>query len=150
MYDIAAVEICIHGGAVRVVQQGGPEAVRLPAQCQQSGARAGGGAAYHHLQRTPSGVVITNEGRELLKLGNKLLRDADYIDEYFHAGGEGRRPSLFVSSQHYDFVVAAFEDFGPRRRMTGIPWGSTRTRHPWSSTMCGGSTATWGCFSCRT
>lgn len=25
-------------------------------------------------QRTPSGVVITNEGRELLKLGNKLLR----------------------------------------------------------------------------
>ena len=62
-------------------------------------------------QRTPSGVVITNEGRELLKLGNKLLRDADYIDEYFHAGGEGRRPSLFVSSQHYDFVVAAFEDF---------------------------------------
>lgn len=62
-------------------------------------------------QRTPSGVVITNEGRELLKLGNKLLRDADYIDEYFHAGGEGRRPSLLVSSQHYDFVVAAFEDF---------------------------------------
>lgn len=32
-------------------------------------------------QRTPSGVVITNEGRELLKLGNKLLRDADYIDD---------------------------------------------------------------------
>ncbi len=25
-------------------------------------------------RRTPSGVVITNEGRELLKLGNKLLR----------------------------------------------------------------------------
>lgn len=25
-------------------------------------------------QRTPSGVVITDEGRELLKLGNKLLR----------------------------------------------------------------------------
>lgn len=25
-------------------------------------------------QRTPSGVVVTNEGRELLKLGNKLLR----------------------------------------------------------------------------
>ena len=101
-------------------------------------------------QRTPSGVVITNEGRELLKLGNKLLRDADYIDEYFHAGGEGRRPSLFVSSQHYDFVVAAFEDFGPRRRMTGIPWDSTRTRRPWSSTMCGGSTAIWGCCFCRT
>ena len=25
-------------------------------------------------QRTPSGVVVTNEGRELLKLGNELLR----------------------------------------------------------------------------
>ena len=62
-------------------------------------------------ERTSSGVIITNEGRELLKLGNKLLRDADYIDEYFHADRDRRKPSLFVSSQHYDFVVAAFEDF---------------------------------------
>ena len=62
-------------------------------------------------ERTSSGVIITNEGRELLKLGNKLLRDADYIDEYFHADSDRRKPSLFVSSQHYDFVVAAFEDF---------------------------------------
>ena len=29
-------------------------------------------------QRTPSGVVITNEGRELLKLGNKLLRSRSH------------------------------------------------------------------------
>ena len=62
-------------------------------------------------ERTSSGVTITNEGRELLKLGNKLLRDADYIDEYFHAPAGQRRPSLFVSSQHYDFVVSAFETF---------------------------------------
>ncbi len=62
-------------------------------------------------ERTPSGVRITNQGRELLKLGNKLLRDADYIDEYFHADPSGEKPSLFVSSQHYDFVVAAFESF---------------------------------------
>ena len=36
-------------------------------------------------QRTPSGVVITNEGRELLKLGNKLLRS---------------RPHAFMSHSH--------------------------------------------------
>lgn len=29
-------------------------------------------------QRTPSGVVITNEGRELLKLGKKLLRSRSH------------------------------------------------------------------------
>ena len=57
------------------------------------------------------GITITNEGRELLKLSNRLLRDADYIGEYFHSDAEREKPSFFVSSQHYDFVVSAFETF---------------------------------------
>ncbi len=84
-YDIAAVEICIHGGAVRLIQQGGSEAVCLPAQRQQSGARLEEELHITIFQRTPSGVVITNEGWELLKLGNKLLRS---------------RPHAFMSHSH--------------------------------------------------
>lgn len=61
--------------------------------------------------RSSTGIAITNEGRELLKLSNRLLRDADYISEYFHSDAEGPKPSFFVSSQHYDFVVSAFEEF---------------------------------------
>lgn len=56
-------------------------------------------------QRTPSGVVITNEGRELLKLGNKLLRDADYIDEYFHAGGDGQSLRLWAAIASRYFLL---------------------------------------------
>lgn len=84
-YDIAAVEIRIHGGAVRLIQQSGSEAVCLPAQRQQSGARLEEELHITIFQRTPSGVVITNEGRELLKLGNKLLRS---------------RPHAFMSHSH--------------------------------------------------
>lgn len=61
--------------------------------------------------RSSTGIAITNEGRELLKLSNRLLRDADYISEYFHSDAEGPKPTFFVSSQHYDFVVSAFEEF---------------------------------------
>ena len=61
--------------------------------------------------RSSTGIAITNEGRELLKLSNRLLRDADYIGEYFHSDAEREKPSFFVSSQHYDFVVSAFEEF---------------------------------------
>ena len=61
--------------------------------------------------RSSTGIAITNEGRELLKLSNRLLRDADYIGEYFHSDAEREKPSFFVSSQHYDFVVSAFEAF---------------------------------------
>ena len=61
--------------------------------------------------RSSSGIAITNEGRQLLKLSNKLLRDADYIDEYFQRSAEGPKLSFFISSQHYDFVVSAFEEF---------------------------------------
>ena len=61
--------------------------------------------------RSSTGIAITNEGRELLKLSNRLLRDADYISEYFLGGADRQKPTFFVSSQHYDFVVSAFEEF---------------------------------------
>lgn len=61
--------------------------------------------------RSSTGITITSEGRELLKLGNKLLRDADYISEYFYTDKDDENKSFFVSSQHYNFVVAAFKSF---------------------------------------
>lgn len=96
---------------MRLLQPGRPKAVRLPAQHQQSGERAGGGAGITIFTRSSTGIAITNEGRELLKLSNRLLRDADYISEYFHSDTEQEKPSFFLSSQHYDFVVSAFEEF---------------------------------------
>lgn len=60
--------------------------------------------------RSAIGITLTNEGRELLKLGNELLRDADYIADYFRSYDNCRRKSFTVSSQHYAFVISAFED----------------------------------------
>ena len=96
---------------MRLVQQGRAEALCLPAERQQSRPRTRGGAGITIFTRSSSGIAITNEGRQLLKLSNKLLRDADYIDEYFQRSAEGPKPSFFISSQHYDFVVSAFEEF---------------------------------------
>ncbi|MCD8036038.1 MAG: LysR family transcriptional regulator, partial [Clostridiales bacterium] len=61
--------------------------------------------------RSSTGITITPEGRELLKLGNKLMRDAEYINEYFYKETNNKKASFFVSSQHYNFVVAAFAEF---------------------------------------
>lgn len=60
--------------------------------------------------RSSMGITITNEGRDLLRLGNKLLKDANYIKEHFHAKEENFL-SFHVSSQHYDFVMQAFSNF---------------------------------------
>lgn len=74
--------------------------------------------------RSASGITITNEGRELLKLANKLIRDADYITEYFYSNDTEEKMSFFVSSQHYDFVAAAFKSFcnaiDSRQYMVGL------------------------------
>ncbi len=62
--------------------------------------------------RSPIGVVATEEGRELIRMAQQLLNDADHVGTYFriHAEGKGR-PRFMVSSQHYDFVVSAYTDF---------------------------------------
>lgn len=61
--------------------------------------------------RSSTGISITDEGRELLRLGSKLLRDADYINEYFSSAEAESKPTFYLSSQHYDFVAQAFNDF---------------------------------------
>ena len=61
--------------------------------------------------RSSTGISITDEGRELLRLGSKLLRDADYINEYFSSAESESKPTFYLSSQHYDFVAQAFNDF---------------------------------------
>ena len=61
--------------------------------------------------RSAKGIVITEEGRELLKMGNKILHDVDYIGEFFSGPDKDEKPSFYVSSQHYDFVATSFEQF---------------------------------------
>ncbi len=61
--------------------------------------------------RSSTGITITPAGRKLLMFGNKLLRDADYISEYFYTDTGEEHQSFFVSSQHYNFVVSAFSSF---------------------------------------
>ena len=60
--------------------------------------------------RSSMGITITDEGRDLLTLGNKLLRDANNIKEHFNSKEENFL-SFRVSSQHYDFVMQAFSNF---------------------------------------
>ena len=60
--------------------------------------------------RSAIGITLTDEGRELLKLGNELLKNADYISEYFGNFEKNDRISFSVSSQHYAFVISAFEE----------------------------------------
>ena len=61
--------------------------------------------------RSAKGITITEQGRELLKMGNKILHDVDYIGEFFSAPEKEEKPSFYVASQHYDFVSTAFEQF---------------------------------------
>ena len=61
--------------------------------------------------RSAKGITITEQGRELLKMGNKILHDVDYIGEFFSAPNKEEKPSFYIASQHYDFVSTAFEQF---------------------------------------
>ena len=105
-YDLTAAEIRFHGGEVRLLQPRRPEAVRLPTQHQQSGQRAGGGAGDHHL------YPLLHRHRHHQR-GTGDLEDyyRCFDSEYFLGGADRQKPTFFVSSQHYDFVVSAFEEF---------------------------------------
>ena len=62
--------------------------------------------------RSPMGVTITKAGRELIRMSNQLLNDADHIDSYFRSErNKSEHPRLLVSSQHYDFAVTAFTEY---------------------------------------
>ena len=45
--DITTAQVCFHRGQIRIIQQGGPEAVCLTAGHQQDGMRPGRGTRYH-------------------------------------------------------------------------------------------------------
>lgn len=62
--------------------------------------------------RSPMGVTITKAGRELIRMSNQLLNDADHINSYFRSERhKSEHPRLLVSSQHYDFAVTAFTEY---------------------------------------
>ena len=81
--------------------------------------------------RSAKGITITENGRELLKMGNKILHDVDYIGEFFSGPDKDEKPSFYVSSQHYDFVATAFEQFvnsfSDRQYSFGLIYGQTAT-----------------------
>ena len=81
--------------------------------------------------RSAKGIVLTEEGRELLKMGNKILHDVDNIGDFFSGPGKGEKPSFYVSSQHYDFVETAFEQFvnsfPDKQYSFGLMYGQTVT-----------------------
>ena len=59
--------------------------------------------------RTKKGVIITQEGEELLSFARQLLEQADIMKEHFGTG-QKREPKFSVSCQHYSFDVIAFVD----------------------------------------
>lgn len=61
--------------------------------------------------RSSSGITLTAEGRQLLDMGERLLRDADRITDHFTQEAVKSHEILSVSSQHYCFVVDAFTGF---------------------------------------
>ena len=81
--------------------------------------------------RSAKGIVMTEEGRELLKMGNKILHDVDYIGEFFSGPDKDEKSSFYVSSQHYDFVATAFEQFvnsfSDKQFSFGLMYGQTAT-----------------------
>jgi len=57
--------------------------------------------------RNRKGIVLTQEGKDLLKYAHQMIDQEGYILDYFR--GQRARPTTFsVSSQHYSFVVDIF------------------------------------------
>ena len=61
--------------------------------------------------RSARGITITEQGRELLRMSNKILHDTEYIKEFFSVPEKEEKNGLYIASQHYDFVSTAFEEF---------------------------------------
>lgn len=58
--------------------------------------------------RSSSGITLTPEGKELLRRGSTLLREAEQIKEHFQQEAPKNHEELRVCSQHYCFVIDAF------------------------------------------
>lgn len=61
--------------------------------------------------RSAAGITLTAEGRELLNMGERLLRDAEHISQHFTQDLGSTHESLSVSSQHYCFVIDALMEY---------------------------------------
>ena len=61
--------------------------------------------------RSAAGITLTAEGRELLNMGERLLKDAEHISRHFTQDMGKTHETLSVSSQHYCFVVDALMDY---------------------------------------
>ncbi len=57
--------------------------------------------------RSSAGITLTAEGEELVRMGNRLLKDADQITQHFRQEIRNTHEELNVSSQHYCFVIDA-------------------------------------------
>lgn len=57
--------------------------------------------------RSSAGISLTDQGRELLNMGNRLLQDADRIKEHFIETESDTSDTLSVSAQHYSFAIDA-------------------------------------------
>lgn len=64
--------------------------------------------------RSAAGITLTAEGRQLLDMSDRLLRDADHISQYFQQDVTQTHETLSVSSQHYCFVVDALLEYQNR------------------------------------
>lgn len=59
------------------------------------------------LDRTNKGVAFTKEGTELLFYAKTLLEQLDSVTHHFNKQKANELTKLFVSSQHYGFVIEA-------------------------------------------
>ncbi len=60
-------------------------------------------------KKSSRSLTVTEEGKEFLIFAQKLLDQMNFIDEYYEDKKKNNSTCFFVSSQHYHFVVTAFQ-----------------------------------------
>lgn len=54
------------------------------------------------------GIILTRHGKEFIDQAQKIIAQADFIEDYYAKGTKNTPTRFFVSSQHYPFAVEAF------------------------------------------
>lgn len=62
-------------------------------------------------ERSPRGISLTNDGRELLGYARQIVEQADLMEERYAREKKPTSQRLSIASQHYAFPVEAFLDF---------------------------------------
>lgn len=60
-------------------------------------------------KKSSRSLTVTDEGKEFLVFAQKLLDQVNFIDQYYEDKSKNNSTCFFVSSQHYHFVVTAFQ-----------------------------------------